>query len=217
MLRWTMLFGEGYEQQATIMEPTGGMDAVAHAFYRRTRRFITLDAQVTALRRLGSGARVTWRDRATGRVSTWDADHVIVTVPLPVVSSIDNDLSPKVKAAVGAGARVYLPAVKTAFQAQRRWWERDHGIYGGISWTTRDITQVWYPSAGIHGRKGILVGAYIWSHRPRPLRLGGLGEHALCSNASRPTSPPGAPTPAPAEPGNRRLRPAGGDEGQVMR
>ncbi|RSM98205.1 hypothetical protein DMB42_45200 [Nonomuraea sp. WAC 01424] len=164
MLRWTMLFGEGYEQQATIMEPTGGMDAVAHAFYRRTRRFITLDAQVTALRRLGSGARVTWRDRATGRVSTWDADHVIVTVPLPVVSSIDNDLSPKVKAAVEAGARVYPPAVKTAFQAQRRWWEQDHGIYGGISWTTRDITQVWYPSAGIHGRKGILVGAYIWSH-----------------------------------------------------
>ncbi|WP_433214295.1 HU family DNA-binding protein [Microtetraspora malaysiensis] len=62
-----------------------------------------------------------------------------------------------------AGARAYLPAVKTAFQAQRRWWEQDHGIYGGISWTTRDITQMWYPSAGVHGRKGILLGAYIWS------------------------------------------------------
>ena len=55
------------------------------------------------------------------------------------------------------------PAVKVAFQAERRFWELDEAIYGGISWTTRDITQIWYPSAGIHQRKGILVGAYIWS------------------------------------------------------
>ena len=56
-----------------------------------------------------------------------------------------------------------MPAVKIAFQAERRFWELDEAIYGGISWTSRDITQVWYPSAGIHQRKGILLGAYIWS------------------------------------------------------
>ena len=50
-----------------------------------------------------------------------------------------------------------------AFQAERRFWELDHQIYGGMSWTSRDSTQVWYPSAGLHRRKGILVGAYIWS------------------------------------------------------
>ena len=38
-----------------------------------------------------------------------------------------------------------------------------HSIYGGISWTTRDVTQIWYPSAGIHQQKGVLVGAYIWT------------------------------------------------------
>ncbi|WP_267898070.1 FAD-dependent oxidoreductase [Spongiactinospora gelatinilytica] len=81
LLPLAMLFGEIYEMQAPIMEPIGGMDAIAHAFYRRTRRFITLNAQVTRLRRLGCGARVTWRDRTTQRVRTWDADHVIVTVP----------------------------------------------------------------------------------------------------------------------------------------
>jgi monoamine oxidase len=53
--------------------------------------------------------------------------------------------------------------VKIAFQAERRFWELDEAIYGGISWTTRDVTQVWYPSAGIHQKQGILVGAYIWS------------------------------------------------------
>ena len=57
----------------------------------------------------------------------------------------------------------YVPAGKVAFQAERRFWEQDHAIYGGISWTSRDITQIWYPTAGIHQKKGILVGAYIWS------------------------------------------------------
>ncbi|MGA9865443.1 MAG: FAD-dependent oxidoreductase, partial [Acetobacteraceae bacterium] len=50
-------------------------------------------------------------------------------------------------------------------QAERRFWELDHAIYGGISWTSRDITQIWYPTAGIHQPKGILVGAYIWSQK----------------------------------------------------
>jgi len=78
-----------------------------------------------------------------------------------VLREIPNDFAPPVRAAMAAVEHV--PAVKVAFQAERRFWELDAAIYGGISWTTRDITQVWYPSAGIHQRKGILVGAYIWS------------------------------------------------------
>ncbi|MFF4412992.1 flavin monoamine oxidase family protein [Streptosporangium sp. NPDC001559] len=162
-LRWRALFSEQYPQQSTVVEPTGGMDAIARAFYRRTRRFVTLNAQVTKLRRSGSGAQVTWRDRVTRRVQVWDADHVIVTVPLTVVNAIDSDFSPPVKRAVEAAVPYYIPAVKIAFQADR-WWEKDHQIYGGISWSSRDITQMWYPSSNLHARKGILVGAYIWTH-----------------------------------------------------
>jgi len=57
----------------------------------------------------------------------------------------------------------YVPAGKVAFQASRRFWELDQQIYGGISWTSRAATQVWYPSGGLQSEKGILVGAYIWS------------------------------------------------------
>jgi monoamine oxidase len=53
--------------------------------------------------------------------------------------------------------------VKVAFEANRRWWETDLGIYGGITWTSRDINQIWYPSSGFNRQKGILIGAYIWS------------------------------------------------------
>ena len=67
---------------------------------------------------------------------------------------------PKCKRAVDAGAASYSPTCKLAWQANRRFWEEDHGIYGGISWTDRDITQIWYPCSGYLGQKGILIGAY---------------------------------------------------------
>ena len=109
----------------------------------------------------GNGARIVWRDGRTGRARAIEAPLVVVTIPLPVLRTIPADFSPDIRAAIEAVD--YVPAVKVAFQAERRFWELDDAIYGGISWTTRDITQVWYPSAGIHQRKGILVGAYIWS------------------------------------------------------
>lgn len=33
-------------------------------------------------------------------------------------------------------------------------------IFGGISWTSHDIVQIWYPSTAYHDRKGVLTGAY---------------------------------------------------------
>ena len=79
-----------------------------------------------------------------------------------MLRNIDTNLSPEIRAAIAAPQ--YMPAGKLAFQAERRFWELDHQIYGGISWINRDIRQIWYPSAGFHQKKGILVGAYIWDH-----------------------------------------------------
>ncbi len=56
--------------------------------------------------------------------------------------------------------------MKVAFQSRRRFWEEDHAIYGGTSWTDQDITQIWYPPYGYHRDKGIIVGAYIWDKEP---------------------------------------------------
>jgi monoamine oxidase len=52
-------------------------------------------------------------------------------------------------------------AGKVGWQADRFWEVKDN-IYGGISWTTDIITQVWYPSSGFLGRKGVLTGAYMY-------------------------------------------------------
>lgn len=160
--RFQSNFGEGWHQAATMMQPVGGMGRIGAAFGRRLGNIITYGAEVRALRRAGAGARVEWWDGHRGHAL--ETPLVIVTIPLPVLRTIPADFAPAIRAAMAAVD--YVPAVKVAFQAERRFWELDDAIYGGISWTSRDITQVWYPSAGIHQRKGILVGAYVWSEEP---------------------------------------------------
>jgi monoamine oxidase len=51
-------------------------------------------------------------------------------------------------------------------------------IFGGISWTSHPIVQIWYPSTAYHDRKGVLTGAYNfgrtacdWGARPVDERL----------------------------------------------
>ena len=157
----TATFADGHEQTATMLQPVGGMDRIAAAFARRVARVIRTNAAVTQIRRVGDGARVIYKDGRTGAETALDATFVLVTLPLSVLKGIDTDFSPAHKAAIAAGE--YIPAAKIAFEARRRFWEEDEHIYGGISWTTQDITQVWYPSTGFHGRTGIILGGYIWS------------------------------------------------------
>jgi len=52
-------------------------------------------------------------------------------------------------------------AGKVGWQAERFWETKDQ-IYGGISWTTDVITQIWYPSSGFLSRKGTLTGGYMY-------------------------------------------------------
>src|SRR5262249_41843009 len=122
---------------------------------------IRYGAEVRGIRREGTGARIVYRDSRSGATRSIAGDYCICTIPLPVLASIPADFSPEFRAAILAPS--YAKVVKIAFQANRRFWEEDDQIYGGISWTKRDITQVWYPSTGSQGKKGVLRGAYIWS------------------------------------------------------
>jgi monoamine oxidase len=161
----TSSFGDGYDQSATMLQPVGGMDRIAAAFAARVKPMLRFNVEVKQIRRAGEhSARVVYRDRASGRETALEAPFVLVTIPLSVLKDIPADFSSRHKAAIAAGAGDYIPAAKIAFEAKRRFWEEDEHIYGGISWTTQDITQIWYPANDFHGRTGIVIGAYIWSH-----------------------------------------------------
>jgi monoamine oxidase len=158
--QYQLHYSERFEQAPTMLQPVGGMDRIAYAFAERLASSITYGAIVKEIRKSGAGVRVIYADE-TGRASATEAHYAICTIPLSHLKAIPSDFSSDFKAAMAAC--YYAKAAKIAFQADRRFWEEDYHIYGGITWTSRDITQIWYPSAGFHAAKGVLIGAYIWS------------------------------------------------------
>jgi monoamine oxidase len=151
-------FSQGFDQQPTMLQPVGGMDRVARAFEAQVVNEVVYQAVVTEIRKTADGTRVIFDDRF-GTSTTIDADYCLVTIPAPVLASIANDFSAAHRSEI-AGFE-YSSAVRVAFQSPR-FWEQEHNIYGGISWTDQDITQIWYPNYGFHKSNGIVIGAYIF-------------------------------------------------------
>ena len=152
---------ENYEQAATMLQPVGGMDRIAYALAAQLGPSIRFASTVKEIRKLNDGVRVVYAGQSAHSAAI-EADYAICTIPLPMLRAIPSDFSSECKAAITDCA--YVNAAKIAFQADRRFWEQDHHIYGGISWTNRDITQIWYPSSGFHADKGVLLGGYIWTN-----------------------------------------------------
>ncbi len=150
-------FPESLNQQATMLQPVGGMDRIARAFEAQVTNDLITEAQVTEIRKITNGVRITF-DRL-GTPTQLDADFCVCTIPATVLRNIPNDFSAAHQSEIANFN--YSAAGKVAFQS-RRFWEQDHNIYGGISWTTQDITQIWYPNSGFGQDNGILVGAYTF-------------------------------------------------------
>jgi monoamine oxidase len=164
ILATALTFSESWNQAPAMLQPVGGMDRIVYALEKAIGGDIAYGHEVEQILRTGERAQIVSRDRRSGATVTTDADYVVCTIPLPVLKSIRADFSPAVQRAIEEGAATYAPTAKVAFAASPRWWEMEDRLYGGISWTSRDINQLWYPSHGFHARKGILIGAYIWDY-----------------------------------------------------
>ena len=151
-------------QAPTMLQPVGGMDAIVRAFEHRVGSRIRYRRVVSEIRHTGTGVRIVHRPAAGGPPEAIEADFAICTIPAPVLREIPNDFAAETRTAIAS--MEFAPALKIAFQARRRFWEDEQAIYGGISWTDQDITQIWYPPYGYHKEKGILIGGYIFSGEP---------------------------------------------------
>ncbi len=145
-----------YEQQTTLLQPVGGMDAIPKAFEARLAGKIRFGATVLELRKTERGVRVVYKQ--AGKPTELTADFCVCTLPLPVLKNLDADLAAPIRRA--ADFVPYIKTGKIGLQFSRRFWEEDDGIYGGISRTNQDINQIWYPSAGFHQPNGVLIGYY---------------------------------------------------------
>ena len=148
------------DMQPTMLQPVGGMDAIARALHREVKSSVRFDQPVSAIRREGSGVRIEHRGGVTR------ADYCVCTLPANLLSRIANDFSPAKQAALRDIP--YLPSAKVAFEAPRFW--EEEGIYGGLAWTDRLNENLIYPSDGHMSPRGVLVGAYVagWTHQDTP-------------------------------------------------
>jgi monoamine oxidase len=160
------LFEHISDMQATMLQPVGGMDRIAHAIYGQVKPSVRLNSPVTAIRRIGNRVRI---EHGPGKQVT-EADYCVCTLGANLLERIPSDFSPAKKAALKGV--LYLPSVKVGFESPR-FWETDDNIYGGLAWTDRANENVIYPSHDYGAPKGVLVAAYVagWTNQDNPQKF----------------------------------------------
>ncbi|HEX6203135.1 MAG TPA: FAD-dependent oxidoreductase, partial [Thermoanaerobaculia bacterium] len=154
---------EDFLWQPTLFQPVGGMDRIVHALAEAVGAGkVRTGAVATEVRYDAEAAK--WRIRLSDG-SAASADVCISNVPLPLLRGPLGDLDaqpfpPALKQAFqsvfsieATGTRGFLaPTVKVGWQAPRALWQapdpqanRVVPIFGGISWTSHPMTQLWYP------------------------------------------------------------------------
>src|SRR5688500_5554898 len=128
--------GIDWDSQPTMFQVAGGMDRLPTALAAKLGNKIMYRAAVREIRQGERGVWATYAD-ANGRLRRVDADYCVSTIPLPVLTGIQKDLSQPVQAAIAAAN--YDGAGKVGLQFRRRFWEEDDQIYGGRSWTDHEI------------------------------------------------------------------------------
>src|SRR5206468_5685645 len=120
------------------------------------------DSKVTRIQQNGGGVTVTFSNAKHPEAEQQaKADWCVCTIPLSILSQIQIDVGPRMKAAIDAVP--YSSSVKIGLQFKRRFWEEDEAIYGGISYTDLPIRQISYPSSGFNrSGRGVLLGAYVF-------------------------------------------------------
>ncbi len=154
-----------YYWQSSLMQPVGGMDMIWRAFLQaevrsakpqspvKLQSLVKLESPVTRIDIEGRKVRVTH-----GGGSEL-ADYCISTMATHILGNTAGNFIDGPTRLILTSVD-YNPACKVGWQARTRFWELEDRIYGGISWTTDIISQIWYPSSGFHEKYGVLTGAY---------------------------------------------------------
>ena len=152
-----------YELQMTMFQAVGGMDMIARALERQLGKMIRFNAVVTAIKNTAAGVDIIFKNKEGEQ--TIQGDLCICTIPLPVLSNIDHNFSSDASRAIDYIS--YIATGKIGLQFKRRFWEEDEQVYGGITHTNNELTQLFYPSYDYQSDKGILVGYYNFNDKAR--------------------------------------------------
>jgi monoamine oxidase len=157
---------ENLHQQATMLQPAGGMDRIPYAFAKRLGSIVKYRCPVTEIRKTASGVRIGYAEGPGRTMRSLDAAYCVCTLPISIVNTTPSDFSPRLAAALKEVS--YAAAYKIAWES-RRFWEQDDNIYGGISWLSNGpislesggvLANIWYPSDHLLSDKGVLIAGY---------------------------------------------------------
>lgn len=160
--RWLSDAETVYHQQA-IFQPVGGMDKIAQAFEREVGDLITYNVKVVSMLQEEDGVVVRYVDAREegGAEQEMRADWCVCTIPFSILGQMEHNLPAEKAQAVGS--MYYAGGFKAGIEFDRRFWEQDEHIYGGITYTDLPIALISYPSNDYLGDGGgVLLGAYCW-------------------------------------------------------
>lgn len=147
-----------YQYQSQMFTPEGGMDKIPMALAEKVKDKIVYGAQVKEIRRTNPGAKVIYTHEGTEKELT--GDFCVCTIPPTILRRLKTDFSPMLKNTLNIVP--FQNSGKVGLQFKRRFWEEDDRIFGGISWTNLPIGEIWYPSNGFMGSKGVMGGYYVF-------------------------------------------------------
>lgn len=153
-----MHWAEGEDQASPMMQAVGGNDNIVRGFVRNLQSPIITNAPVQSIMLRNKTVDVVYHHGGSNTLIS--ADYCLNCIPKHLIPGIHNNFPADYLEGMASVKRGKL--MKIGLQMSKRFWE-DQSIYGGISWTNQKIEQLWYPPQGIHGGKGIMLGAYIFN------------------------------------------------------
>lgn len=150
-------FEMGFDQAMMMYQPVGGMDRIAYAFADAIgQRNFRYNAEVLEYNNTTEGVEVVYATpdgpkRITG-------DFAINAMPPHIAATIKTNLPTEIVTALGSVSKTN--AGKIGIEYNRRWWEEDYRIFGGISNANTNLANIWHPSYGFNGDKGTMIGYY---------------------------------------------------------
>ena len=138
-----------------LLQPVGGMDKIIQGFLNHVGDNVRYRAMVAGVQVNDSGVQIAYDQDGTRH--SLEVDYCFNCIPSHLMTGIPNNFPAEYTRALKYIRRG--EAYKAAFQAKRRFWE-EQDIYGGITWMNNPSQQIWYPTAGIHKEKGVVLAAY---------------------------------------------------------
>jgi monoamine oxidase len=159
------------DMQRTMFEPVGGMDQLPAGFRRNIKpAILRLGHVVKQINQSPDKVEVHYVD-GDGHAGVVTADYCMCCIPLSVLRTIDMQVAPKFKEAIGGVS--YALVGKMGVQMKSRFWEDKYQIYGGHIYVDDPmISTISVPSSGWLGEKGVVLAYY--PHGAAASRISGM-------------------------------------------